>query len=147
MLPKIRKSKKLIYFDHAATTYLDPKVEQVMRPFWQNFYGNPSSLYSNGREAKQALDASREKIAKILNCRTEEIIFTAGGTESINLAIFGVVREYLYKKKQNPELPTPHIITSEIEHHAVLNSFEALQKEGVEVSIIPVNKEGFIAEK
>lgn len=144
MLPKVKKSKKLIYLDHAATTYLDDKVKQAMEPFWSERFGNPSSLYSKGREAKQAIDIARLKTANILGCKQEEIIFTAGGTESINMAIFGVVREYQSKMRSNPEMKAPHIITSEIEHHAVLNSFEAVQKEGVEISLLPVDQYGFV---
>lgn len=143
MLPKVRKSKKLIYLDYAATTPVDSGVLRVMQPFWQNFYGNPSSLYGLGQQAKTAIENSREKIAGVLNCRPGEIIFTAGGTESVNLAIFGLVRAYLKKTKKNPRLPKPHIITSKIEHHAVLNAFKALEQEGVQITMIGVDAEGF----
>lgn len=151
MLPKIKKSPKIIYLDHAATTYLDKQVKKAMEPFWVDGFGNPSSLYSKGRHAKTALDVARSKIAAILSCRPEEIIFTAGGTESINMAIFGIAREYQYRMKNLPGLSSggstataPHIITSEIEHHAVLNSFEALEKEGVETTILEVDNNGLI---
>ena len=144
MLPKVKSSRKTVYLDHAATTYLDPRVIEAMEPFWAERFGNPASLYGKGREAGHSINIAREKIAKVLNCRADEIIFCAGGTESINMAIFGVVREYQSKMRGNPTLPQPHIITSEIEHHAVLHSLEALQKEGVEVSYVPVDPHGFV---
>ena len=144
MLPKVPRSRKLIYLDYAATTPLDKRVLKAMLPFFDGYFGNPSSLYGKGREAKNAVDVARQKIANNLNCKADEIVFTAGGTESINLAIFGVVREYLYKKKLNPSLPMPHIITSEIEHHAVLHSFEALAKEGIETTFVGVDQFGFV---
>src|SRR5437868_5142167 len=94
MFPKVKKSSKTIYLDHAATTPLDPKVKDAMRPFLSDKYGNPSSLHQKGREAKLAVEASRKNIAQILNARPNEIVFTAGGTESVNLAIFGVTRQH-----------------------------------------------------
>ena len=77
-----------VYLDHAATTYLDPRVKEAMEPYWTEEFGNPSSLYRKGRRAKDALDHARETIARILNCRPEELIFTGGGTEAVNLALF-----------------------------------------------------------
>jgi|SRR5579872_726340 len=147
MLPKVRKAKKLVYLDHAATTYLGRNVEKAMMPFLEKFYGNPSSLYMLGQQAKVAIEHSRQKISGILQCRPQEIIFTAGATESINLAIFGVVRGYLLGKNKNVKLERPHIITSTIEHHAVLNSFKALQAEGLDASYIPVGSQGFIEQE
>ncbi|QQG45749.1 MAG: cysteine desulfurase [Candidatus Sungiibacteriota bacterium] len=111
-----------VYLDHAATTYLDPRVAEAMEPYWEEEYGNPSSLYRPGRRAKESLDSARSVVARLLNCKSEELVFTGGGTEAINLAIFGVARMY---KDQGR-----HIITSKIEHHAVLHSLEALEKEG-----------------
>ena len=132
--------------DHAATTYLDPRVAEAMEPYWMEEFGNPSSLYRAGRRAKDALDHARETIARILNCRAEELIFTGGGTEAINLAIFGVAR--MHKEKGG------HIITSKIEHHAVLHTLEALEKEGFsagggpasgwEVTYLDVNEYGLV---
>jgi cysteine desulfurase len=139
MLPKIAKSKKTIYLDHAATTYLDPRVKKVMEPFWSDYYGNASSLYGKGREASNALTVARQTIAEIIHARPDEIIFTAGGTESINLAIFGLVRQHTFAKK-----PAGHLITMAIEHHAVLHSFEALQHEGWQTSYIDVDDKGFV---
>lgn len=127
---------KEIYLDHAATTYLDPRVKEAMEPYWENEYGNPSSLYRPGRRAKEALDQARETIAQILRCRPEEITFTGGGTEAINLAIFGAARMYQEQGK--------HIITTKIEHHAVLHSVEALVKEGFEVTYLEVDEYGLV---
>ncbi len=139
MLPKVKPSKKTIYLDYAATTYIDPQVKRAMEPFWSENYGNPSSLYKKGQEAASAVNTARKTIAGILGARPGEIIFTAGGTESINLAIFGVAREFELKNKRKG-----HIITSAIEHHAVLRSVEALQEEGWRASYIKVNPEGLI---
>lgn len=125
---------KEVYLDHAATTYCDPRVTAAMEPYWEEEYGNPSSLYRAGRRAKDALDHARETIARILHCRAEEIIFTGGGTESINLAIPGIARAH---KKG-------HLITSSIEHHAVLHSMEQLKKEGFEITILPVDEYGMV---
>jgi cysteine desulfurase len=131
--------KRTIYLDHAATTYLDEKVVKAMQPYYQKEFGNPSSLYSNGVAGKFAIEGARHNISKILNCKDSEIIFTAGGTESDNMAVFGVVRAHLNRKGK-----TPHIICSAIEHHAVLESFKALEAEGVQATYLPVDSEGFV---
>ena len=125
-----------VYLDHAATTYLDPRVKEAMETYWEIEYGNPSSLYRPGRRAKEALDQARETIARILNCRAEELTFTGGGTEAINLALFGAARFY----KENGK----HLITTKIEHHAVLHSMEALQKEGLEITYLDVDEYGLV---
>ncbi|MFC1612534.1 cysteine desulfurase family protein [Patescibacteria group bacterium] len=127
---------KKIYLDNAATTPVRPEVLEEMTPFFDKKFGNPSSFHSPGKEAKDAMENAREKIAKILDCRISEIIFTAGGTESDNLAILGVARTNKDKGK--------HIITSKIEHPAVLRACEQLEHEGFEVSYINVDKEGLI---
>lgn len=129
------KNKKIIYLDYAATTPLDLEVKREMDLVWEK-YGNPSSLHSKGYEAKVALDSAREKIAKILGSRIDEVIFTSGGTESDNLAIFGYARAN--KSKGN------HIIVSAIEHHAVLEPAHQLEKEGFDVTYLPVSKDGII---
>ncbi len=128
-----------VYLDHAATTYLDPRAKEVMEPYWEAEFGNPSSLYRAGRKAKEALDNARQTVARILNCRPEEIIFTGGGTEAINLAIFGVARAYA-----QPTTSRGHLITSKVEHHAVLHSMEALGKEGFEITYLDVDDEGLV---
>ena len=125
-----------IYFDNAATTKLDEEVFQEMLPYLKENYGNASSIYKLGRESKKAVEDSREKIAKVLNCKPSEIYFTAGGSESDNTAIKGIARAN--KKKGN------HIITSKIEHPAVLETCKSLEKEGFEISYISVDKNGII---
>ena len=125
-----------VYFDNAATTKLDEEVLETMMPYLKENYGNASSIYKLGREAKKAVEESREKIAKILNCKPNEIYFTAGGSESDNTAIKGIARAN--KKKGN------HIITSKIEHPAVLETCKELEKEGFEVSYISVDENGIV---
>ncbi len=127
---------KQIYLDHAATTPVRKEVLEAMLPYFSDMFGNPSSFHSVGKTAKDAMETAREAIAKILNCRTAEIIFTAGGAESDNLAILGAARA----NKNYGE----HIITSKIEHPAVLESCRKLKKEGFEVTYLPVDKEGIV---
>lgn len=129
------EKKREVYLDHAATTYVDPKVAQAMQPYLEKHFGNPSSLHNLGLEAKGAVNGSREKIAKLLNCRSEELIFTGGGTESINLAIKGIA---LTKSKG-------HIITSQIEHPAVLETCRYLERKGFSVTYLEVDRCGIIA--
>lgn len=125
-----------VYFDNAATTKLDEKVFEEMLPYLKEKYGNASAIYKLGRESRKAVEDSREKIAKILNCKPSEIYFTAGGSESDNTAIKGIAHSY--KNKGN------HIITSKIEHPAILETCKELEKEGFEVSYISVDKNGII---
>jgi len=125
-----------IYLDNAATTRLDDEVLQKMMPYLKENYGNASSIYKLGLEARNAIEDSRAKIASILNCNSDEIYFTAGGSESDNTAIKGIARAN--RKKGN------HIITSKIEHPAVLESCKDLEKEGFEISYISVNENGII---
>ena len=127
---------KNIYFDNSATTKLDEEVLKEMMPYLKENYGNASSVYSLGRESRKAVEESREKIAKLLNCKPTEIYFTAGGSESDNTAIKGIAHSY--REKGN------HIITSKIEHPAVLETCKELEKEGFEVSYISVDKNGTI---
>ena len=127
-----------IYFDYNATTPLDPGVREAMLPFLGEIWGNPSSVHHIGRKARAFLDEFRERTANVFHCKPSEVIFTSGGTESANLAIFGCAR--LLKSKGR------HIITSAIEHHAVLHAFEYLTKnEGFELTVLPVNREGLIS--
>lgn len=128
-----------IYLDNAATTKIKKKVLDSMVHHLESNFGNPSSLYSFGQESRNSIEESREKIAKIINCRPNEIIFTSGGTESDNLAIFGSA--YAMKEFGN------HIITSSIEHHAVLHACEELEKEGFKVDYLPVDKFGLVSPK
>lgn len=133
------KTKKQIYFDHAATTYTDPAVVKAMMPYFTKEYGNPSSLYEVGRRANGALNDARRQISQIIHALPDNIIFTAGGTESDNLAIFGAARANCGAGK--------HIISSTIEHHAVLEVLDELKKEGFEITLIPVDKDGLVDPK
>ena len=145
MFPKVKKLKKIIYLDHAAATPLDRGVKQAMEPFFSDKFGNPSALYKKGREAKQAVEDARNSIARIINASPSEIIFTAGGTESVNLAIFGIARNHAEKTAvAKSRRKAPHIITSAIEHHCVINSFKALAGEGYKASFIEVDTDGVI---
>lgn len=125
-----------VYFDHSATTPVDPAVIEAMLPFLNEKFGNPSSIHSFGREAKVALEEAREMIADFCHARAADIYFTSGGTESDNMAIKGVAYEYKNKGR--------HIITSKIEHHAVLHTCEFLEKEGFEVSYVAPDQYGMI---
>jgi cysteine desulfurase len=127
-----------VYMDHAATTPLDPRVRAAMEPFWGSNFGNPSALYRHGREAKRALDDARARVATILGAAPTDIIFTGSGTESDNHAIFGIARAARRLKKGN------HVITTAIEHHAVLTAVEALEKEGFETTVLPVDEFGLV---
>ena len=125
-----------VYLDNAATTKLDARVLEKMMPYLTNEYGNASSIYKLGRNNRRAVESSREKIAKYLNAEPDEIYFTSGGSESDNTAIKGIANAY--KTKGN------HIITSKIEHPAVLETCYSLEKEGFEVTNLDVNEEGII---
>jgi len=128
----------MIYFDYNATTPLDAKVRKAMLPFLDEVWGNPSSVHQVGRKARAFLDDARERVARVLGCKPGEVIFTSGGTESVNLAIFGAAR--LMKDRGR------HIITSAIEHHAVLHSCESLgRKEGFELTVLPVDRDGLVS--
>jgi cysteine desulfurase len=129
-----------VYLDNAATTSTDPKVLKAMLPYFNDVFGNPSALHKDGRVAKNALFEARKKVAEIINADAGEIIFCGSGTESDNLAILGA--SHFYKNKGN------HLISTNIEHHAVLNSLEHLQrKEGFSVTFVPVKKNGIVSVK
>jgi len=125
-----------VYLDHAGTTPLDPKVLEAMVPYFTQHFGNPSSLHSVGQEARYALDEARERVAGVLNCRPREIVFTAGGTESDNAAIHGVATA-LHETGN-------HIVTSSVEHHAVLHSCQYLESQGFEVTYLSVDAYGMV---
>ncbi|MEG1255297.1 cysteine desulfurase NifS [Clostridium sp.] len=127
---------KPVYMDYAATTYTKPEVVEEMLPYFTEFYGNPSSIYSISRETKKAIDKSRDKVAKAINADPTEIYFTGGGSEADNWAIKGIA--FAHKNKGN------HIITTKIEHHAVLHTCEYLEKNGFEVTYLDVDAEGLI---
>ena len=128
--------KKLIYLDNAATTKTAPEVVEAMLPYFSEAYGNPSSIYSLAGESRKAVDQARETIANALGARPEEIYFTAGGTESDNWALKAAAE--FYRKKGN------HIITTKIEHHAVLHSCQWLEKQGFEVTYLNVDENGVV---
>ncbi len=126
-----------IYFDYNATTRLEPVILQTMLPYLGEVYGNPSSAHRVGRQARALLDGARERVAVVWGCKPSEVVFTSGGTESNNLALFGVARRLRTKGR--------HIITSAIEHHAVLHTCEHLGRhEGFEVTYLPPDKTGRI---
>ena len=126
----------MIYMDHSATSPVDPEVFEAMKPYFIDSFGNASTLYSLGREGKKAMESAREEVASIIGAETKEIIFTSGGTESDNIAILGTA--YKLKKKGN------HIITSDIEHPAVDETCKYLEKNGFNVTYLPVYKDGIV---
>lgn len=134
----MQKKSKIIYLDYAAATPLDPRVQEFMQPFFGSVYGNPSSLHKKGTEAKQALEESRAFIARTLGAQKEEIIFTSGGTEGANLAILGTALAFENKG---------HVISTQTEHHAVLEPLKHLESLGVKVTYLPVNEQGFVSVK
>jgi cysteine desulfurase len=119
-----------IYLDNNATTPVLPEVLEAMRPYFGEHFGNASSIHHHGQETRAAVERARESVAQLLGCRPAEVVFTSGGTEADNLAIFGVVR------------PGDHVITSTVEHHAVLNSCKHLAERGVELTWVPVDGRG-----
>ena len=128
--------KRFIYLDNAATTKTRPEVVDAMLPYFTEFYGNPSSVYEFSNESKKAINRSRETIADVIGAKTNEIYFTAGGTESDNWALAATAEAYQAKGN--------HIITSKIEHHAVLHTCEYLEKRGFEVTYLDVDENGVI---
>lgn len=128
---------RIIYLDHAATTYVKPEVFEAMKPYFCEHFGNASSIYSIGRESKKAIEEAREKVAKALGAQAREIYFTGSGSEADNWAIIGVANAN--KKKGN------HIITSAIEHPAVINTCKYLEGEGFEITYLPVDGDGLVS--
>ena len=126
-----------VYLDHNATTGVEPEVLDAMLPFLTFEYGNAASIHGFGQRARAAVETAREQVAALIGARPQEIIFTSGGTEADNHAIFGIVQPLL-----TAGASTPHVITSAIEHEAVLNACEALEKQGVAVTYVPVNRDG-----
>lgn len=129
---------KRVYMDYAATTPVAPEILEKMTPYFHDHFGNASSVHFYGREAKKALNEARAKIQKVIGAeKPEEIVFTGGGSEADNMAILGVAQKYSNKGK--------HIITSNIEHHAVLHTLQYLEKSGYEITYLPVDEYGFIS--
>jgi cysteine desulfurase len=127
---------KRIYFDHNATTPVDPDVVAAMLPFFGECYGNASSIHTFGQQARAAVERAREQVAGLIGARPAEIVFTSGGTEADNLAVFGVVRASRRERR--------HVITTAIEHPAVLEACRALEGEGVDVTYVPVSADGVV---
>jgi len=127
-----------IYLDHAATTPLDERVLEVMLPYLRDNWGNPSSLYGEAQEARRGLEAGRRSMAEVLGCKPQELVFTSGGSESDNLALRGAA--YAARRQGRGD----HVITTAIEHHAVLHAAERLEEEGFRVTYLGVDGEGFI---
>ncbi len=126
-----------VYADNAATTRVCEEALEAMKPYFSEFYGNPSSIYSFANKPREALAAARAAIAGIINAEPDEIVFTSGGTESDNFAILGAAYENAARGR--------HVITTQIEHHAVLHTAKRLEKEGFQVTYLPVDGEGFVA--
>src|SRR5579864_887108 len=124
------------YLDYNATTPVDPAVLEAMLPFLADNFGNASSVHSAGQRARAAVDRARESVARLVGAKASEIVFTSGGTESDNLAILGCVAASQRTRK--------HVITTAIEHHAVLNTCQALEKQGIDVTFVPVGRDGVV---
>jgi cysteine desulfurase len=131
----------VIYLDHAATTPVHQAVLAAMMPYFSERYGNPSSIYQLGQEGRAALDRARATVARVLGCQTAEITFTSGATESDNLALNGVA---WHRRLTDPRGPAPHIVTTAIEHHAVLHTADWLERQGFAVTRVPVDEQGFV---
>jgi len=127
-----------IYLDHNSTTPVDPAAISAMLPFFGDEFGNASSIHTFGQCARAAVETAREQVAALLNAKPQEIVFTSGGTESDNHAIFGVVQPLLESR------PRPHVITTAIEHEAVLNTCQALEKQGATVTYVSVSRDGLV---
>ena len=127
---------KVIYLDNAATTQVYPEVVEAMTPFFTEYYGNPSAIYSFAGEANKAVTQAREKLASVIHAKPEEIYFTGGGSESDNWALKATVEAYANKGK--------HIITTAIEHHAILHTAEYLEKNGCDVTYVAVDENGVV---
>lgn len=130
-----------IYLDHAATTPVDAEVVKAMLPYFSESFGNPSSVYQLGQEARATVEQARRDIASVLRCRPGEIIFLGGATESVNLALNGVAWA---ARLRNPGGPPPHIVTTVIEHSAVLESARWLERQGFALTLVPVGSDGLI---
>jgi cysteine desulfurase len=128
-----------IYMDANATTPLLPEVFEAMRPFWTEHFGNASSIHQHGQHARAAVDHARDSIARLFHCRASEIVFTSGGTESDNLALFGTITSELSPTKERT-----HVITTSIEHHAVLHAAESLEHRNIDVTFLPCTAQGII---
>jgi cysteine desulfurase len=132
----------LIYLDHAATTPVDPDVREAMQPYFSQRYGNPSSIYALGQESRAALDQARRRCARVLGCDPGEIVFTSGATESNNLALRGAA--WATRIAWHERIPAPHIVTTAIEHHAVLHTAQSLERQGFAATYVGPDKRGIV---
>ena len=137
IIPYIYRRIKMIYADNAATTKMSRTAIEAMLPYMDELYGNPSSLYSFGQQAKEALESARERVASCLGCEPREITFTSGGSEADNQAIFSAARQGEKKGRK-------HIISTAFEHHAVLHTLDKLKKQGFEITLLDVHKNGIV---
>jgi cysteine desulfurase len=128
-----------VYLDYNATTPVDPEVLDAMLPYFADSFGNASSIHSSGQRARSAVDAARESVASLIGAKSSEIVFTSGGTEADNLAVFGMV-----DGGGESDRTRKHVVTTAIEHHAVLNAAQSLEKRGVEVTYVPVDRNGIV---
>jgi cysteine desulfurase len=135
-----------IYLDANATTPVLPEVVEAMRPFWSETFGNPSSAHHAGQRARSAVDHARTSIARLLNCSAKEIVFTSGGTESDNLALNGVLQPYLDRSSTESDAnhQPAHLITTAIEHHAILYTAQSLERRGIQTTYLTPTREGII---
>lgn len=133
-----------IYLDYNATTPVDARVLEAMHPYFANAFGNASSIHSAGQHARAAVDGARESVARLIGGKGAEIVFTSGGTEADNLAVFGIVGGIAGGIVAAGAKPRKHVITTSIEHHAVLNSCQQLEKEGIAVTYVPGGREGIV---
>ncbi len=138
--------KKIIYLDHAGSTLIDKKVGRQVAIYEREFFANPSAIYDTGVKARSIIEESRKKVAKLINAHSDEIIFTGNGTESDALAIIGIITNYeLRIKNENTEYKIPHIVTTKIEHPAVLENCKMLEEKGqAEVTYVSVDKNGIV---
>jgi cysteine desulfurase len=131
-----------VYLDYNATTPVEPQVLDAMLPYFSAEFANASSMHTPGQRARAAVETAREQVAALIGARPQEIVFTSGGTESDNHAIFGVAKPFLAERISPAQLAQPHIITTTIEHEAVLNACQAAEKQAVSVTYLPVDREG-----
>ena len=132
----MQEQPRMVYMDHAATTPVRPEVMEAMLPYFTHRFGNASSLYTLAQESRRAVDEARESVARVLGCRTSEVVFTSGGSESDNTALKGAV--LALKQTGN------HIITTSIEHHAILHTCQYLEDTGFRVTYLPVDRDGLV---
>ena len=130
-----------VYLDHNATTSVEPEVLEAMLPYFGREYGNAASIHSFGQRARAAVETAREQVAELIGARAQEIVFTSGGTEADNHAVFGIVNAW---RQSHPGI-RPHVVTSTVEHEAVLNACQAVEKEGAAVTYLPVGENGQIS--